>query len=191
MKPDWLSTSIFSLFWQAKPPLSQTTFLNENLGFTLGGLCECGSNTEFCFFHTQHCTWAVVDNDRRKLNTIQWVGSKVHVNLLLQSWLRDSSLSSWCFSILEAVKWGPLTKISPSVFLLPHNPCLCHLSTYHSLMQTSCHPALFRSWLTLKCPDFQSYWRNRSLQSRMWKRRRGEEWKREKRDLELIMSWKW
>lgn len=100
---------------------------------------------------------------RWKLNLIQWVGSKVHTDLLLQSWFRDSNLISWCFCILEAVKWGPLTKISPSVFLLPQNPCLCHLSTYHSLMQTSCHPALFRSWLTLKCPDLQSQWRNRSL----------------------------
>lgn len=94
---------------------------------------------------------------------IQWFGTKVRTDLLLQSWLRDSNLSSWCFCILEVVKWGPLTKISHSVFLLPPNPCLCHLSTYHSLMQTSCHPTLFRSWLTLKCPGLHSQWRNRSF----------------------------
>lgn len=38
----------------------------------------------------------------------------------------------------------PLTYILHSVFLLPHNPCLCHLFAYRQLMETSCSPALAR-----------------------------------------------
>lgn len=139
--------------------------VNQTIGKTNGSLRwrvwllfwdECTANPEAMLNPRFSSPALHVDSfwcARWKLNLIQWVGSKVHTDLLLQSWFRDSNLISWCFCILEAVKWGPLTKISPSVFLLPQNPCLRHFSTYHSLMQTSCHPALFRSWLTLKCPD--------------------------------------